>query len=214
MPIFRGRWRQFVLHLLGKEDPPEKVAAAFALGVAIGFSPLVGGHTLIALGLALLLGLPKVDVVLGTLVVNPWTMVPIYTLEHYIGRKLLRYSPTLTPKLPWRKILQHDFWSTLRGRGWHDFRAWSIGAVVLGGIAAAVTFYLVRGVIRRYERSHPHLSARMRRTARACPPKESGTDVPASGRTEAPPRPRSPEATLPPEDRSEPTPASPREPKR
>ena len=112
-----GRWQQFILHLMGKEDPPERIAAAFALGVAISFfTPLTGFHTLIALGLAFLLGLSKVDVIMGTLVVNPWTVVPVITFEQFVGKKMLRYSPSLAPRLPWRQILHRQFWQHLGKR--------------------------------------------------------------------------------------------------
>ncbi len=181
MSRLAGRWQKIILHLMGKEDPPEKVAAAFALGVAISFTPFIGFHSVIALGLAFLLRLSKVDVLIGTLVVNPWTMVPIFTFEHYLGKRILRYSPALGRKLPWREILHRDFWHTLHARGWHDFTAIMAGAVFVGGGAAAVTYFTVRAVILRYERTHPHLSARLRKTGDVCvratpssPPEEPG----------------------------------------
>ena len=163
MSIFSGRWQRFILHLMGKEDPPERIAAAFALGVAISFfTPLTGFHTMIALGLAFLLRLSKVDVVMGTLVVNPWTVVPVITFEQFLGKKILRLSPALAPRLPWREILHRKFWHTLRGSGWNYLAALTVGSVVASAIAATVTYFLVHGVILRYQRTHPHLSARLR----------------------------------------------------
>jgi uncharacterized protein (DUF2062 family) len=165
MTLFSGRWQRFILHLMGKEDPPERIAAAFALGVAISFfTPLTGFHTLIALGLALLLGLSKVDVVMGTLVVNPWTVVPVISFEEFIGKKLLHYSPSLAPRLPWRQILHRQFWHLLRGSGWSYLAALTVGSVLASAAAATLTYFLVRGIILRYQRTHPHLSARLRLT--------------------------------------------------
>ena len=165
MSLFSGRWQRFILHLMGKEDPPERIAAAFALGVAISFfTPLTGFHTLIALGLAFLLGLSKVDVVMGTLVVNPWTVVPVISFEELVGKKLLRYSPSLAPRLPWRQILHRQFWHTLRGSGWNYLAALTVGSVICSAAAATVTYFFVRAIIIRYQRIHPHLSARLRRT--------------------------------------------------
>jgi uncharacterized protein len=184
MRIFRGRWTQFVLHVMGKEDPPEKIAAAFALGVAIGcFTPLTGLHTVIALGLAFLLRLSKVDVIMGTFVVNPWTVVPVVTFEEFVGKKLLRMSPSLAPKLPWRRILHHEFWHTLRGSGRHYFEALMVGSVVAAAIGASLTYWIVVWIIRRYERTHPHMSARLRRTGdvRLQAPPESKVSADESG---------------------------------
>jgi uncharacterized protein (DUF2062 family) len=177
MSLFHGRWRQFILHLMGKEDPPEKVAAAFALGVALSFfTPLTGFHTLIALGLALLLHLSKVDVIMGTLVVNPWTVVPVVSFEAFLGKKILHYSPALAPRLPWRQLLHRQFWHTLRGSGWNYLAAVTVGSVVVSAAAATATYFLVRAVILRYEKTHPHLSARLRKTSEFCVVSEDGSD--------------------------------------
>ncbi len=179
------RWRQFVLHLMGKEDPPERIAAAFALGVAISFfTPLTGFHTLIALGLAFLLGLSKVDVVMGTFVVNPWTVVPVITFEEFLGKKILRLSPALAPRLPWREILHKRFWHTLRGSGWNYLAALTVGSVVASALAATATYFLVRSIILRYQRTHPHLSARLKSTGEF--PAVPGEDS-SPGRDAAPP---------------------------
>lgn len=185
MKAFAGRWQRFILHLMGKEDPPEKIAAAFALGVAISFfTPLTGFHTLIALGLALLLGLSKVDVVMGTLVVNPWTVVPVITFEEFLGKKILHYSPSLAPRLPWRQILHRQFWHTLRGSGWNYLAALTVGSVIASAAAATVTYFLVRSIILRYQRTHPHLSARLRCTREVPVVSEpGGTDEPGKDRT-------------------------------
>jgi uncharacterized protein (DUF2062 family) len=177
MKIFQGRWQQFILHLMGKEDPPEKVAAAFALGVAISFfTPLTGFHTLIALGLAFLLRLSKVDVIMGTLVVNPWTVVPVISFEEMLGKKILHYSPSLAPRLPWREVLHRQFWHTLRGSGWSYLAALTVGSVIVSFAAASLTYFLVHSVILRYEKTHPHLSARLKKSGEFCRirPEEAG----------------------------------------
>ena len=56
------RWLDALLHI---EDSPERTAAAFALGVFFGFSPLLGLHTLLGILFAFLLNLNRVAVLLG-----------------------------------------------------------------------------------------------------------------------------------------------------
>lgn len=186
--ILSGRWRRFVLHLMGKEDPPERIAAAFALGVAISFfTPLTGFHTLIALGLAFLLGLSKVDVIMGTLVVNPWTVVPVITFEEWVGKRILHYSPSLAPKLPWREILHRQFWHTLRGSGWSYLAALTVGSVVVAAAAATATYFLVRALILHHRRVHPHPPV----PCAATPAPEAAPPLNAAGEPEEPPDPRS-----------------------
>ncbi|MEO8935085.1 MAG: DUF2062 domain-containing protein, partial [Xanthomarina sp.] len=55
----KGLKRFFVEDLLGSNDSPRKKALSIALGVFIGFSPLWGFHTILAISLALLLRLNK-----------------------------------------------------------------------------------------------------------------------------------------------------------
>ena len=74
---WRRRWKILLLDLLGREQPPERVAAAIGVGVAVGFSPFVGLHLLLALGLAFLFRLNKIDTVLGTFAGNAPTWTPI-----------------------------------------------------------------------------------------------------------------------------------------
>jgi uncharacterized protein (DUF2062 family) len=75
--------------LLHTDDTPPRAALAFSLGVFIAWTPVFGLHTLVALGLGFLLGLNRVAVVAGTLINNPWTFVPIYSVSVYLGSRLL-----------------------------------------------------------------------------------------------------------------------------
>ena len=52
---WKRRWKVIVLDLLGREESPERVAAAIALGIGIGFSPFLGFHIWLALGFAWIL---------------------------------------------------------------------------------------------------------------------------------------------------------------
>src|ERR1035441_11014959 len=83
------RFKHWFLHMVGSDSPPEVVAASFAIGVAISFTPLFGLHWIIALLLAFILRLNKVDVLLGTLVVNPLTIPAVAPAATPTDRKTL-----------------------------------------------------------------------------------------------------------------------------
>ncbi|HEY6065556.1 MAG TPA: DUF2062 domain-containing protein, partial [Thermoanaerobaculia bacterium] len=89
---WKRRWRILVLDLLGREESSKRVAAAIGLGIAIGFSPFVGLHFVMALGLALLFRLNKIDTLLGTFLGNPWTWAPVFPVGYRLGRLLLGYG--------------------------------------------------------------------------------------------------------------------------
>jgi len=73
-----------------KEDPrPHQVALSFAVGTAISFSPFLGFHLLIALVVAFLFKLNKVEMILGTFVNNPWSFPFVYGGAYFLGAWML-----------------------------------------------------------------------------------------------------------------------------
>lgn len=136
--------------MLGRDDPPEKVAASFALGVTISFTPLIGFHWMIALGLAFLLKLNKVDILLGTLVVNPFTIGPIAAVALPIGRLVLRAEREALTHLPWREFLSLSFWVQAGPRMRAIGLQWGAGMVVLGLLVGSLTYVVLLNVIRSH----------------------------------------------------------------
>ncbi|HEY3886316.1 MAG TPA: DUF2062 domain-containing protein, partial [Vicinamibacterales bacterium] len=80
MNILTAKGRRRLEQLLHTHDTPERTAAAFALGVLIGFSPLLGVHTLLGVVLAFALNLNRVAVLLGVYSNLPWILPAYYTL--------------------------------------------------------------------------------------------------------------------------------------
>ncbi|HYX82194.1 MAG TPA: DUF2062 domain-containing protein [Gemmatimonadales bacterium] len=76
------RWLGQLLHI---DDTPERTAAAFALGVFIGFSPFLGLHTILGVVFAFLLNLNRVAVLLGVYTNLPWFLAPYYAIATTIG---------------------------------------------------------------------------------------------------------------------------------
>ncbi len=140
------RFRRFLRFVLHTDDTPARAALAFALGVFIAWTPVIGFHTVIALSLAFLLGLNRVAIIAGTFVNNPWTIVPIYSASAYFGSLLLG-SEVPAPRLEgisWRDL--GDFLT--------QFQPWIVplttGTLILGTICALLSFPLVLYGIRWY----------------------------------------------------------------
>ncbi len=93
-----GRWLEALLHV---HDTPRRVAAAYALGVFFGFSPLLGLHHVLALSLAFSLNLSRVAVVAGLWTNLPWIVAPYYAFATFVGAKLLGVAapPDLAERL-------------------------------------------------------------------------------------------------------------------
>ena len=109
------RWMGVLLHI---EDSPERTAAAFAIGVFFGFSPLLGFHTLLGVLVAFLLNLNRVAVLLGVYTNLPWFLAPYYAIATMAGAEITghRLPPDLRARLGalFEESLFHgDFWRQL-----------------------------------------------------------------------------------------------------
>jgi uncharacterized protein len=158
------RWRVLLLDLLGREEPPERVAAAIALGIGVGFSPFMGAHFLVAIGLAFLFRLNRIDALLGTFVGNPWTLPPVYAAGYALGRQLLHYDRRRVPDLPWDRLLHRDFWHAFAGETLRPrLASYLVGTAVLALLIGLSAYLVIRALLRIYHRRHPRVAARASR---------------------------------------------------
>jgi uncharacterized protein (DUF2062 family) len=86
-------WRRafvyYVRRLARLSGTPHNIAAGFACGVAISFTPLVGFHVLLGCLLALIVRGNFLAMVVGTLVGNPWTLPLMWLGSYEVGKLLL-----------------------------------------------------------------------------------------------------------------------------
>jgi uncharacterized protein (DUF2062 family) len=123
------RMRRWLDQLLHTHDTPQRTAAAYALGVFFGFSPFLGLHTILGLGLAFALNLNRVAVLLGVYSNLPWILPAYYTLVTLIGAAILRIQ--VPPGL------LHELTRAVADVSWTDFRA------VAGSLAPLMWAYLL-----------------------------------------------------------------------
>jgi uncharacterized protein (DUF2062 family) len=139
------RLRRWLEQLLHTHDTPQRTAAAYALGVFFGFSPVLGLHTVLGLVFAFALNLNRVAVLLGIYSNLPWILPAYYTLVTMGGAAILgvQVPPGLLKELT----------SALTDASWADFRrllhalaplakAYALGST-LGAIALALVAYRV-----------------------------------------------------------------------
>ena len=145
-------WLDALLHI---EDSPQRTAAAYALGVFFGFSPLLGLHTVLAVAFAFVLNLNRVAVLLGVYSNLPWIIGPWYAGVTAIGAALLntRMPPEFAERLGRlfeSSLLQTGFWhrlfDLLRPLLWPYVVGSTIGAAVVAGVAyeLALGFVIAR----------------------------------------------------------------------
>jgi uncharacterized protein len=143
------RWLDTLLHI---HDTPERTAAAFALGVFLGFSPLLGFHTVLGILLAFLLNLNRVAVLLGVYSNLPWIIAGYYAFTTMVGAAITGtrlpagFSTRLTELFESSLHTEH-FWvqlgALLRPLLWPYVVGSLLGAVVLAAIAYPVALAFV-----------------------------------------------------------------------
>jgi uncharacterized protein (DUF2062 family) len=153
---FLGALRERVRKAVGADEPAERVAAAWALGVAIAFSPLLGLHTLIALLFGFAFRLNKPDIVAGTFVINPWTLPFYFPAAVFLGRHVtgVRIPHADLPSVGDMLSLAWD----QSDKDWVKamLTAWSASSAILAVLIGLVTFLVLRRLIEAHRRHHPH----------------------------------------------------------
>lgn len=131
--------------ILKVKDTPHRIAMAFALGVFLGISPLLGLHTIGAFFLAWLLKLNRLVAIVGVYITNPWTIVPIYTFCIWVGAKLTGLERIL-PAVDWNDVSLMVFISELK----HLIMPFLAGTIVVGSISAVASYFIIHWAVVKY----------------------------------------------------------------
>lgn len=135
-------WNQLtqVLHL---REPPRRTALAFAVGVAIAFSPAYGLHTALVFLCAWAFRLNFLALLSGNLMNNPWTFIPILGLTLWTGFTLTDTQPVT---FNWDNLTLTSLYEQVMPY----LLSFVVGGVVLGLLGAAISYPIAYVLISRY----------------------------------------------------------------
>ena len=152
--MFRSTFRR----LLALDDPPERTALAFSLGVFVAFSPFLGLHTILATLIAFLFRFNKVAVYSGTFINNPFfTLVPIIVASYAIGAFILG-RPLRIPQAG-VELLRHphpltaSYYHQIFQESWDIVWPFSIGAMTLSFVCSVIAYPVTSSLLRARRRS-------------------------------------------------------------
>ena len=151
------RWLDTLLHV---QDTPERTAAAFALGVFFGFSPLLGLHTILGVAFAFLLNLNRVAVLLGVYANLPWVIAPYYAFVTMTAAKMLaryRIPPGFRSHLGSlfeMSLLHGEFWDQLVAILKPLLLPYAIGSTLGALLMASVAYPLALAFVTSRRRFH------------------------------------------------------------
>lgn len=139
--------RQRVKAILALDSHPGHIAAGFAVGVFISFTPFFGLHTPLAIAAAFLFRLNKLTTITGAWVNTPFTVAPVLIASFKLGRWLQGLPPTqfVYKNLKWQELKVYS-------------KSLLLGSSVIGIIAAVVAYFLCYWLVVRFRRKDPGLA--------------------------------------------------------
>ena len=156
MPV-QQMLRSTFRRLLALDDPPERTALAFSIGVFIAFSPFLGLHTILATTIAFLFRFNKLAIYAGTFINNPFlTLVPIIIASYAIGAFILN-QPLRIPTegielLRNPHLLTADYYRQLFRESWQIVWPFTIGAMVLSVVCSLIAYPVTLWLLRAHRR--------------------------------------------------------------
>ncbi len=147
--MFRAAFRR----LLAIDDPPERTALAFSIGVFIAFSPFLGLHTILATFIAFVFRFNKVAIYTGTFLNNPpLTLVPIIVASYAVGAffmgRPLRIPPEGVELLKNPHLLTGEYYRRLFVQSLSIVVPFALGGMVLSVVCSLIAYPLTLRALR------------------------------------------------------------------
>ncbi|MHC8509535.1 MAG: DUF2062 domain-containing protein [Rhodospirillales bacterium] len=178
----RSGWRRasrYLLHRLSRlPGTPYSLAAGFAMGAAVSFTPLVGFHFVMGALLAWLMRANVLASIIGTAVGNPWTFPFIWLWLYSAGQWIMLKTGFITaaaaaaPRPAFHKVFAEMFHGAITGDWLHvaDFGLPVIGPMLLVSVPTGLAvwllmFSILKPVIERYQSARRSRRRRGRRSA-------------------------------------------------
>lgn len=132
------------------------IAAGFACGVALSFTPFVGFHFALAALLAWIIGANVVASAIGTIVGNPWTFPIIWLAIYRLGSLILGWEPAeaLPEGFTFAYIVDHPFAVLL---------PMTVGGIPISALAWIVSYWPLRQFVAKYKKMRRRGRARRRK---------------------------------------------------
>lgn len=136
--------RQQLTHVLHLRETPHRTALAFALGVFIAFAPHYLFHTASVVFCAWAFRLNFLALFLGSLINNPWTLIPILAASLYTGMLLMGTSSSAT--IEWGQMRVDNVFDMLSPY----LIPFLVGACTLAIVGSLIAYPVMRWAITRY----------------------------------------------------------------
>lgn len=151
-PFWQRQWRYFYLRFVRLQGTSAAIARGIAVGVFAGMFPIFGFQILASVLLATWVRGNKLAAAAATWVSNPFTYVPLFAFNYQVGQRLLGLE-----QIPLAK-LEVMFSGEILRLGTGLAAALFFGCLVVGLVAAPVSYFLSYGLIHALHQRYPRRS--------------------------------------------------------
>lgn len=161
--IVKSKNAALVERIKSLNGDPHYIALGMGIGIFVAATPTMPFHTILALGLAFVLGASKRAAYIGMWASNPFTMVPIYLACYYVGFYFFKESvPAIEQINDLIAHLEGDSSFFLKLEYFYKFiqyQAKTFAVMIFGGLvlgipagffAYGVTFFITKKVGNKY----------------------------------------------------------------
>ena len=162
-------YRKFIHRLLQINDTPESIALGTAVGLFLAMTPTVGIQMILMIIVGTVIRANRLAGIIMVYISNPFTLIPIYWADYWIGAKLL--GKELMAHSDFEDafegfILQLDsvgLWQASTGLaetlGWGIVMPMFLGGAVFGLVLGIPTYPLTLRMVRGHHRRKEHRKA-------------------------------------------------------
>ncbi len=142
-----NKLKQQFKKVLSLDAHPGHIAAGFAAGVFISFTPFFGLHTPLAIALAFIFRINKLACITGAWVNTPLTIVPVLAASYKLG-----------------VVLQGETMKELsfKNLDWHSLQPYAksilLGSSIIGFVAALAGYFICYWLVIRLRRKDPAMA--------------------------------------------------------
>ena len=152
----KEKWKQRFKKILSLDSHPGHIAAGFAVGVFISFTPPIPGlHTILAISVAFIFRLNKLTCFTGAWVNTPLTVIPSVIASYKLGEFVIGRSPQQLDfsELDWDLVcdLFHSHGTPIL-----------IGSSIIGFIAAVIAYFGCYYLVVRFRQKDESLAEQTR----------------------------------------------------
>ncbi len=167
---YNFKLRKFLVHtILHADDTAHQIALGAGIATLIGFLPILGIQTVVAIALAAMFRANKTICVPLVWITNPLTAVPIYGACLALGMLVLPSAAAKTEVAEaLSRLTQPSLESLFTLAFWQDMLTTSlnfgaelwVGCLIVGIIGGVVAYFLVRWAVNAFRERHKHRIAR------------------------------------------------------